>query len=294
MVVVEIFAISARLFSKMVHVKCRNGVYPFSSVQRFLVPDNKVSWNVDYSAYDPPNYSSERIRNQPWADKEISDPSFSPRWNLLDGKVNRQSHEGQYHINDGYPQNPHGRTGIKGRGNLGRWGPNHAADPIVTRWRKDTEGKKVSHHSTHLPVLQFVAIQRRDSKEWAIPGGMVDAGEVVTKTLRREFLEEAMNSLEMSSERKDELQKQTDAFFNSGVEIYKGYVDDPRNTDNAWMETVAVNFHEDNGTFLQHLCLQAGDDAMNVRWTDLSSELKLYASHSHILKKVAELHHAHW
>ena len=30
-------------------------------------------------------------------------------------------------------RNPVGRTGLKGRGTLGKWGPNHAADPIVTR-----------------------------------------------------------------------------------------------------------------------------------------------------------------
>jgi len=30
-------------------------------------------------------------------------------------------------------RNPVGRTGIQGRGWLGRWGPNHAADSIVTR-----------------------------------------------------------------------------------------------------------------------------------------------------------------
>ena len=30
-------------------------------------------------------------------------------------------------------RNPVGRTGMIGRGLLGRWGPNHAADPIVTR-----------------------------------------------------------------------------------------------------------------------------------------------------------------
>lgn len=26
-------------------------------------------------------------------------------------------------------------------------------------------------------------------------------------------------------------------------QVYKGYVDDPRNTDNAWIETVAVSIH---------------------------------------------------
>ena len=31
------------------------------------------------------------------------------------------------------------------------------------------------------------------------------------------------------------------------VEVYRGYVDDPRNTDNAWMETVAINFHDGKG-----------------------------------------------
>ena len=30
-------------------------------------------------------------------------------------------------------RNPIGRTGMSGRGLLGRWGPNHAVDPIVTR-----------------------------------------------------------------------------------------------------------------------------------------------------------------
>lgn len=39
----------------------------------------------------------------------------------------------------------------------------------------------------------MVAIQRRDSLEWAIPGGMVDAGEKATATLKREFIEEALN-----------------------------------------------------------------------------------------------------
>jgi hypothetical protein len=30
-------------------------------------------------------------------------------------------------------------------------------------------------------------------------------------------------------------------------QIYAGYVDDPRNTDNAWTETVVLNFHDEAG-----------------------------------------------
>lgn len=33
-------------------------------------------------------------------------------------------------------------------------------------------------------------------------------------------------------------------------------MDDPRNTDNAWMETVAVNFHDDTGEIFSEFKLQ--------------------------------------
>ena len=35
----------------------------------------------------------------------------------------------------------------------------------------------VKHEGTGRRVLEFVSIQRKDSGEWAIPGGMVDPGE---------------------------------------------------------------------------------------------------------------------
>lgn len=70
----------------------------------------------------------------------------------------------------GVPQNPVGRTGLKGRGRLGKWGPNHAADPVVTRWKLDDNGKKVKDPNSKKFILQFVAIQRSDTNEWAIPG----------------------------------------------------------------------------------------------------------------------------
>lgn len=43
-------------------------------------------------------------------------------------------------------------------------------------------------------ILQMVAIERLDTKEWAIPGGMVDPGEKVSETVKREFMEEALSS----------------------------------------------------------------------------------------------------
>lgn len=84
-------------------------------------------------------------------------------------------------------------------------------------------------------------------------------------------------------------------FFNAhGTEIYCGYVDDPRNTDNAWIETVAFNFHDGDGALLSSLKFEAGDDAKNVRWLDIDQSIVLYASHRQMVGSVASLHAAHW
>lgn len=72
------------------------------------------------------------MRDKPsWADSP--DVITITKWNEIDGKSDRRSYEGVYEVRDGRPINPIGRTGVTGRGQLGKWGPNHAADPIVTR-----------------------------------------------------------------------------------------------------------------------------------------------------------------
>ena len=85
---------------------------------------------------------------------------------------NEDSHFRNYAIGkDGRPLNPKGRTGLRGHGVLGKCGPNHAADCIVSRF--------------HNGQLQFIAIQRRDTGEWAVPGGMVDSGESALQAAQR-------------------------------------------------------------------------------------------------------------
>ncbi|XP_043956852.1 ADP-ribose pyrophosphatase, mitochondrial [Gambusia affinis] len=276
------------------HVKSRCPQYPGSTIKRFTVPDDKVDWNQQWLQYSPVNYTAPAVLNKPiWADPDIG--SFSPKFNAVDGPVDRSSFEGQYKVENGKPLNPRGRTGLTGRGLLGRWGPNHAADPIVTRWKVDASGAKIHHSASEKPILQFVSIKRRDCGEWAIPGGMVDPGEQVSLTLQREFSEEALNSLSLKQSEKEDIHKRIQKFFGSaGFQVYEGYVDDPRNTDNAWMETVAVNFHDEAGDSVSELPLQAGDDAGHVQWVDVDSSFSLYASHCHFLELVARERKAHW
>ena len=277
------------------HYKCRVPVYPRTqdSIIRQEVPDEKISWDTEWEQYNPPYFTSTHIINQPWSDPEIISLKFKPIWNRVDGRVDRSSFLGDYKVCEGYPLNPIGRTGLRGRGILGRWGPNHAADPIVTRWKKNNSQIEIDENTVK-PILQFVAIKRRDCNEWAIPGGMVDPGEVVTTTLRREFLEEALNCLEMSLDNKKVIEGKVDHFFSKGENVYQGYVDDIRNTDNAWIETTAQNFHDQSGEFVGHISLNAGDDAIGVSWLDISANLNLYASHTKLLEIVANKHGAHW
>lgn len=136
------------------HVTCRNNIYPKSSVDRFNVPDEFVYWTVAFLGYLPPTYTAPHIKNQIWADQNLAadkciDISFQPKWNSLDGSINRVSYNGVYDIEDKFPRNPIGRTGLQGRGLLGRWGPNHAADPIVTRWKRNADETVIKHSKTN-------------------------------------------------------------------------------------------------------------------------------------------------
>lgn len=207
---------------------------PSEYPEREEVPDAFVSWRVDFPGYHPPYYVSPTVLKKPsWADPE-------------DIPI--------------HPLNIEGRTGLAGRGLLGKWGPNYAADPIVTRINPETG------------LLELLVIMRKDCQQWALPGGMVDKGERVTHTLMRELEEEAGLILDFSDARI----------------VYQGYVDDPRNTDNAWLETTASHLHLTQEQSAQAQLI-AGDDAISVRWLPITEALEnLYANHSTIVKLALE------
>ena len=101
---------------------------------------------------------------------------------------------------------------------------------------------------------------------------MVDPGESGIEAAVREFGEEAGNNL--------------DKYVSDSIEIYTGYVDDPRNTDNSWMETACYHIHLGDAS----LDLVAGDDAGKAKWTEYSDTLVLYASHKQFIDKAIDLH----
>ncbi len=233
-----------------------------------------VDWKQPNAAYKPTAFTHDKVEAGPnWADP--GDPESA---RLLRPSAKFVSYEGNVSTSvDGVtPRNPRGRTGLEERGLLGKWGANFAADPIVTRVNEET-GK-----------LEMIAIERLDAKQWAIPGGMVDFGEPVSATLSRELAEEALGKEAQPAEVKALEHKFKDMFASSGHEVYSGYVDDPRNTDNAWMETKAVHLHLKGDD--ADINLMAGDDAGKVQWMELNgNNLKsMYASHGDFVGKAVQ------
>ena len=266
------------------HVKSRsqeNSSYP----QRQAVEDGEVPWEVPFPGYAPTEWTHDTVfanshelnTGDGWADPpRVSRAELAGRKTYaFDGQTEAVGKALRF---DGdRPLNPKGRTGLCGRGLLGKWGPNHAADPIVTRY--DDAGRP-----------QVIVIQRRDTEQWALPGGMVDEGESVSTAVRREFEEEAGN---LEGEAKELFEKQMKELFAGGRQVYRGYTDDPRNTDNAWTETTAFHFHcsKELGNQLR---LASGDDAQAVKWLHVDEQgrasqawRELYGGHRSLIERAA-------
>ena len=211
------------------------GGNPMYLGKRIAVSDEQVPWSFAWLDYKPNEFTAPVViqnsallsTGQKWADPaELHGPAVKDGFgNLLAEVRERTTYLGGFdHLGGprgvklatairfdaaGVPLNPRGRTGLRGRGLLGKWGPNHAADPIVTRWNPEKPKQ-----------LQMVAIKRKDTGDWAIPGGMVDEGEKVSVTLKREFTEEAGSHLDQRSKaRFDELVAQ---LFTKGELVYCG------------------------------------------------------------------------
>lgn len=128
-------------------------------------------------------------------------------------------------------------------------------------------------------MLEVLVVRPPLSESWALPGGSREPGEMLPRklkqVLRREFWSSFQNLLIQ------------------GTEVYKGYVDDPRNTDNAWIETVAVSIHfpDQSDMDLKRLNshLHTRDPGMSVQWQVVDKRIPLYANHKTILQKVAAL-----
>lgn len=286
----------SRETSPTAHVKARTET-PSGYPARFPVPAEGVSWQVQYPEYHPPVFVADAVKaerrekgDSGWADPDPYQMSTEERESFVCSVRARMKGYGESIVYDhetGLPLNPRGRSGIQGQGLLGRIGENTAADPMLFR--------------VHEGSLELLLIKRKSlsgNGQWALPGGMVEPGDTVSRTLLKECVEETLATNESLSPQEKEAAieklRQLLDFDTKGTAVYSGYVDDPRNTDNAWivtnaymrlldsneLEAIRTNFGE----------FHAGDDAAQVAWKTVDQSLldTLYASHAELITLAIE------
>jgi ADP-ribose pyrophosphatase len=186
------------------HLKIR-AEKPASYPPRQRISIDEAPWFQDSHAYDPPYFvdpsvlENDRTRTEGgWADPEQFDH----------GQVEHDTAETKHHDKLGRPLNPRGRTGIAGRGLLGRWGSNPAVAAVVVRTTGGIGGSEV------------LVGQRPGHTGFELPEGFVLPGEQYCDAMVR-------------------VVKNDTGWEPAGSEypvVFRGYIYDPRQTDHAWVD----------------------------------------------------------
>jgi ADP-ribose pyrophosphatase len=175
--------------------------------ERQRIAIDEAPWAVPCPTYDPPYHVTVPVLEADdsatpggWADPEDVG-AVGDRFALL----SPESRDAM-----GRPLNPRGRTGIAGRGSLGRWGANRSVSVVPVR---------NSPSSGQLEIL--LGSVGRGGLE--ISKGFLHKDEAPVDTARRVMRIEA---------------GWTEP-FDLGPTVFDGYIYDPRQTDHAWIETTA-------------------------------------------------------
>ncbi|XP_014670278.1 PREDICTED: transient receptor potential cation channel subfamily M member 3-like [Priapulus caudatus] len=179
----------------------------------------------------------------------------------------------------GLPRNPWGRTGVRGRGVLCFWGPNHRVDMVITRFKR-REGTRDFVYMDGKKMLMCLLI--REGGNLCLPGGYVHGLESRYTVIMRSFMEKVLGE-GVDSSRDDSAQDMIQ-FFNRYASastrvrarhLYTGYLDAVRNTDNAWIESECWHFHYDHADVIDS---KLPKESSTVEWKPVSPDMQLPAS----------------
>jgi ADP-ribose pyrophosphatase len=230
-------ALAFNLVGDDFHLRIR-GERPAAYPPRQRISIDYSPWSVECPEYDPPYFVHESVKANDsktipggWADPE----DFS-------AVIAAARFEGVRHRDDqGRPLNPRGRTGLAGRGLLGRWGANRAAAAVVLRVSADKE---------HVDVL--LGAKDDVGKLW-LPKGFVHEREEEPQAINR--------ILESETGWRPALRDEHP--------MHEGYFYDARQTDHAWVEIrsffAVVDFEDAPREF------RPGGDFEAVRWMPVDS-----------------------
>ncbi|MFL4497568.1 NUDIX domain-containing protein [Streptomyces sp. VTCC 41912] len=196
------------------------------------IPADRRCWSVSWPQYTPVDVTPPELRPSALAHHVPSWAEAAATPDAVTDWAQRQAVALVPFQRDaqGWPLHPAGRTGRTGR-NLGRWGENAAADPIVIAGTG--------------PDRRILLITREDIHQEAIPGGMVDPGESAPAALVRELREET--GVDLSD--------------HQSVILGRDLVDDWRQSDHAWVASTSALY-----VLPITVTATAADDALDATW----------------------------
>jgi len=225
------------LVSDDFHLKIR-GERPLSYPPRQRISIDMSPWRFKCPEYSPPYHVDQAVLDNEedrgesgWADPEDINKVKSDFPEIL--RKNAK----------GLPLHPRGRTGIAGRGLLGRWGANPAVTAVVVRTGSDGD------------EMELLLGKHSDDNFFWLPKGFIyrnqDAKKEIYKVIHREF------------GWKPEM--------DTGKILSQEFSYDPRQTDNAWLEITSFLFNvtqkESPGEFNNDRAFE------EVSWWPLTTDL---------------------
>ena len=219
------------------HLKTR-GERPDSYPPRLRVFIDDAPWAVECPDYTPPYHVDPSVLSDGatekaggWADPE----------DFVEAREPGQRDVAESRDAAGRALNPRGRTGIEGRGLLGRWGPNFMVGAVVVR-TGGTAGE-----------LDILLGRIGEGEDLSLPNGFVASGENRETAMAR--------VLEDTTSWRPEP--------GAGDVVFEGYGYDARQTDHAWIEIQARLFHLGDG--FGSFRFRPGDDFEEIDWWRLDA-----------------------
>ncbi|KHJ46508.1 hypothetical protein D918_02821, partial [Trichuris suis] len=222
------------------------------------VPSYRIPWNRKYYRYNPKHWDETCRFDE--CDPDIKSPVFHPKFNTIDGKVNRRRVKAcgenlTYEVSDGFPLNPAGRTGLTGRGILPRYGPNHMMSVIFV-WETAGKVSVLKKSSRNSYVDGFITGYINDTEEQPF-------ADVPLKHIRKSLMQQFNDT-----EKVNKILKKARKRF---VKLIGGSVPSSLETDHAWIELEMFLVPCKKTKKLCTYGLSKMQDEFGLRWYDVET-----------------------
>jgi len=194
---------------------------PHNYPERQVISIDEAPWDSSCEHYDPPYFVAEIVLSSARSTNEAQ-WAHPEDWTEAKDVANYGS---ATHFDEhGRPLNPAGRTGLRGRGNLGRWGENRAVAAIMTRPAVEGDG------------LEFLVCRPVSASAPELPRGLKFRDESSETALLRVLRDRAT----------------IETLATNAKCIYDDQFYDRRQTDHAWVNIEAFLIPPDNAWTTTH------------------------------------------